>query len=145
MLPAGRTEGAGFTIPTFDVVSNDVEGSWTNSQSFSRPSTIVACAGVRTHCFDPDIPHRGSDFGAFLAIKPCIPLSQELEEVLMLVSQIQNHESLSRDEEHMNPNGSSGTPSVPSGAGYACLLVREGGCMLLQDRADEVFEGRIDK
>ena len=26
-----------------------------------------------------DIPHRGSDFGAFLAIKPCIPLSQELE------------------------------------------------------------------
>src|SRR6267143_843314 len=26
----------------------------------------------------PDIPHRGPDFGAFLSIKPFIPLAQEL-------------------------------------------------------------------
>jgi len=28
---------------------------------------------------NPDIPHGGPDFGEFLSIKPCIPLSQELE------------------------------------------------------------------
>jgi hypothetical protein len=41
---------------------------------------------------------------AFLSIKPGIPLSQELEQVLVLVGQIENHESLSRDVEHMNPH-----------------------------------------
>src|SRR5206468_3599015 len=51
-----------------------------------------------------DIPHRGPDFGEFLSVKPCIPLAQELEEGLVLVGQIQHHESSARDVKHMNPH-----------------------------------------
>ena len=54
-----------------------------------------------------DIPHRGSDFDAFLSIKPRISLAEEFEEVLVLVGQIEDHEPLSWNIEHMNPNGSS--------------------------------------
>jgi hypothetical protein len=57
---------------------------------------IAACLAYKS-----DIPHRGPDFGEFLSIKPCIPLAQELEEVLVLVGQIQHYESLSRNVEHM--------------------------------------------
>src|SRR2546428_11283860 len=45
--------------------------------------------------FETDIPHRELDLDAFLSIKPRIPISQELEQVRVLVGQIQNHESLS--------------------------------------------------
>ena len=36
----------------------------------------------------PDIPHRGPDFGACLSVKPCLPFSQELEEVLVRVGPV---------------------------------------------------------
>ena len=72
----------------------------------------------------PDIPHGEPDLDAFLSIKPGIPFAQELEQALVLVGQIENHESLAWDVEHESPR-SSGTPSVPWGSGYACLLVRK--------------------
>ena len=92
-----------------------------------------------------DIPHRGSEFGAFLSIKPCIPLSQELEEVLVLVSQMQPHESLSRDGEHRNPHAVVEHPACRRVLDALAFLVRKGGRRLLQDRADAVCEGRIDE
>ena len=36
MLPACRTEGEGFAIPTFDVVPSDVEGFMDELQEFHR-------------------------------------------------------------------------------------------------------------
>jgi hypothetical protein len=45
----------------------------------------------------PAIPHRGSDFDAFLSIKPRISLAEEFEEVLVLIGQIEDHEPLSWD------------------------------------------------
>ena len=51
-----------------------------------------------------DIPHGEPDLDAFLSIKPGIPLAQELEQALVLVGQIENHESLAWDVEHMNPH-----------------------------------------
>jgi SRSO17 transposase len=53
MLPAGRTEGAGFAMPTFDVVSNDVEGFMDALQEFQ--SAFPDCflrSEPRTHFFD---------------------------------------------------------------------------------------------
>ena len=93
----------------------------------------------------PDIPHRGPDFGEFLSIKPCIPLAQELEEVLVLVGQMQNYESLSRNVEHMNPHEVVEHPACCRVLDALAFLVRKGGRLLLQDRADTVFEGRIDE
>ena len=53
MLPAGRTEGAGFAIPTFDVVSNDVADFMDELQEFQ--SAFHDCflrSEPRTHFFD---------------------------------------------------------------------------------------------
>ena len=41
MLPACRTEGEGFTIPTFDVTPRDVEGFMEELWGFSPPFTTV--------------------------------------------------------------------------------------------------------
>jgi hypothetical protein len=51
---------------------------------------VVVC--IRPGYID-DIPHREPDLEAFLSIKPGIPLSQELEQVQVLVSQMEHHES----------------------------------------------------
>jgi SRSO17 transposase len=53
MLPACRTEGEGFTIPTFDVVPSDVEGFMDELQEFQ--SAFHDCfprSEPRTHFFD---------------------------------------------------------------------------------------------
>jgi hypothetical protein len=62
--------------------------------------------------------------------------------VLVLVGQIQNHESLSRDGEHMNPHEVVEHPACRRVLGALAFLVRKCGLMLLQDRADAVFLGR---
>jgi hypothetical protein len=92
-----------------------------------------------------DIPHRGPDCGEFLSIKPCIPLSQELEEVLVLVGQMQPHEALSRDGEYMNPDEVGEDPACRRVLNARAFVVRKGGRLLLQDRADAVFEGCLDE
>jgi hypothetical protein len=63
----------------------------------------------------------------------------------VLVGQIQNDESLSRNVEHMNPHEVVEHPACRRGLDALAFLVREGGLMLLQDRADTVLEGRIDE
>jgi hypothetical protein len=50
------------------------------------------------------ISHRGRALDVFLSIKPCIALAEELEQVLVLIGQIQDHESLVWNVEHMNPH-----------------------------------------
>src|SRR5215468_5571595 len=88
-----------------------------------------------------DIPHRGPDFAEFLSIKPSIPLSQELEQVQVLVGQIENHESLSRDEEHMNPHEIVEHPACRRVLDALTFLVWKGGRMLLEGGANPILQG----
>ena len=46
---------------------------------------------------DTGIPHRGSDFGEYSSVKPGIPMTQELEEVLVLFRQVEHDGPLLRD------------------------------------------------
>ena len=65
--------------------------------------------------------------------------------MLVLVGQIQNHESLSRDVEHMNPHEVVEHPACRRVLDALAFLVRKGGLMLLEGRADAVLQGRIDE
>src|SRR4029434_1829918 len=69
----------------------------------------------------------------------------ELEEVPVLVGQIQNHESLSWDVEHMNANEVVEHPACGRVLNAFAFLVGEGRSVLLEGLADTVFEGRIDE
>jgi hypothetical protein len=80
---------------------------------------------------------------AFLAIKPRIPLSQELEQVLVLVGQIENHESLSRDVEHMNPHEVMEHPACGRVLEALAFVVRKGGRLLLAGGANPLLQGCI--
>src|SRR5215475_14948762 len=86
-----------------------------------------------------DIPHRGPDFGEFLSVKPFIPLAQELEEVLVLVGQIQHHEALPRDVQHMNPNEVVKHPACRWSLATLALLVWKRRAVLLERAADAVL------
>jgi len=90
-----------------------------------------------------DIPHREPDWGAFLSIKPGIPLAQELEQVLVLVGQIQNHESLSWDVEHMNPHEVVEHPACGRVLDALTFLVRKGGFLLLEGGANAILQSGI--
>src|SRR5262245_19043733 len=94
---------------------------------------------LRRHKDLSDIPHRGPDFGAFLSVKPFIPLSQELEEVLVLIGQIQHHESLSRDVKHMNPNEGVKHPACSWSLDTLAFLVRKRRVVLLERAADAIL------
>jgi hypothetical protein len=65
--------------------------------------------------------------------------------VLVLVGQIENHESLSWDGEHMNPHEVMEHPAGGRVLEAFTFLVWEGCSMLLEGRADTVFEGRRDE
>ena len=77
------------------------------------------------HC-KADIPHREPALEAFLSIKPRIPLSQELEQVLVLVGQIEHQGSLSRDGELMNPHEVMEHPACGRVLDALAFLVRKG-------------------
>jgi transposase len=85
------------------------------------------------------IPHREPGLDAFLVIKPSIPLSQELEQVLVLVGQLQNHEALSWDREHMNPHEVMEHRACRRGLDALAFLVRKGGRMLLEGGANAIL------
>ena len=44
----------------------------------------------------PDMPRSGADFGAYSSVKPGIPLAQEVEQVQMLLSEVDDHIGLTR-------------------------------------------------
>ena len=92
-----------------------------------------------------DIPQREPDLDAFLAIKPRIPLSQELEQVLVLIGQIENHESLSRDGEHMNSHEVMEHPACGRVLDALAFLVRKGGRMLLEGMAEAILSGGLNE
>jgi hypothetical protein len=92
-----------------------------------------------------DIPHRGSGFDEFLSIKPRIPLAEELEQVLVLVGQIQNYESLSGDIEHMNPHEVMEHPACSRVLDALALLVWEGRPVVLEGIADAILSGGINE
>jgi len=85
-----------------------------------------------------DIPHRGSDFDAFLSIKPRISLAEEFEEVLVLVGQIEDHEPLSWDIEHMNPHKVVKHPPSSGVRNALPFLIWEGRSVLLEGRAERL-------
>src|SRR5215470_2768631 len=101
------------------------------------PQANVMTSGVQDDVATsiPDIPHRGPDFGEFLSVKPFIPLAQELEEVLVLVGQIQNHEALPRDVQHMNPNEVVKHPACRWSLATLALLVWKRRAVLLERAA----------
>ena len=63
----------------------------------------------------------------------------------VLVGQMQNHEPLSWDVEHRNPHEVVKDPPYCRMWTTVPFWVWEGRSVLLQDRADAVFEGRIDE
>ena len=65
--------------------------------------------------------------------------------MLVLVGQIEHHESLSRDIEHMNPHEVMEHPACSRVLNTFAFLVWEGRSVLLEGCADAVFEGRIDE
>src|SRR5215470_6877812 len=79
-----------------------------------------------------DFPHRGSDVESFLSIKPRISFAEECEEVLVLVGQIEDHEPLSWDIEHMNPHKIVKHPPCSGVRNASPFLIWEGRSMLLQ-------------
>src|SRR5919201_158602 len=85
------------------------------------------------------IPHRAPDLDVFLAIKPRIPLAQEFEQVPVLISQIQDHESLAWNVEHMNPHEVVEDPACGRVLNASAFLVREGHLRVLQRSADAVL------
>src|SRR5215831_1790048 len=85
------------------------------------------------------IPHRAPALDVFLAIKPRIPLAQEFEQVPVLISQIQDHESLAWNVEHMNPHEVVEDPACGRVLNASAFLVREGNRRVLQRSADAVL------
>ena len=59
--------------------------------------------------------------------------------MLVLVGQIQNHESLSRDVEHMNPHEVVEHPACRRVLDALAFLVRKCGLMLLEGGANALF------
>ena len=103
-------------------------------------AALIAVSGV---WYPADIPQREPDVDAFLSIKPGIPLAQELEQVLVLVGQIENHESLARDEEHMNPHEVVEHPACRRILDALAFLVWKCGRMLLEGGANPILQGCI--
>ena len=51
-----------------------------------------------------DIPHGGPDCGAFLSVKPCISISQEMKQGQVLLREVEDDVWLPRDTQDMNAN-----------------------------------------
>ena len=81
----------------------------------------------------------------FLSVKPHISLSQELQQVQVLVGQIAHEEPLPRDGEPMHPH--KGVEDPPCGGGLDALafLIRKGGLVRLERVTDAILSGRIDE
>ena len=63
--------------------------------------------------------------------------------MLVLVGQIENHESLSRDEEHMNPHEVVEHPACRRVLDALAFLVWKGGRMLLEGGANPILQGCV--
>ena len=75
----------------------------------------------------------------FLSVKPHISLSQELQQVQVLVGQIEHEEPLPRDVEHMNPHKVVEDPPCGGGLDALAFLVRKGSLVLLERVADAIL------
>lgn len=89
--------------------------------------------------FQADIPHGGPDCGAFLSVKPFLPLAQELQQVLMLVGQIEHKEPLPRNVAHMNPYKVGKDPPCGGVLDTLAFLIWKRRPVLLERTADAVL------
>src|SRR5262245_66616014 len=101
-----------------------------------QTALLSTCQYTRT---PSAIPHRSPALDVFLAIKPRIPLAQEFEQVPVLISQIQDHESLAWNVEHMNPHEVVEDPACGRVLNASAFLVRKGHLRILQRSADAVL------
>src|SRR5215471_6408558 len=133
---------AGSRRERFRGISEDLYGTEVSPTLISTITDAVL-EDVRTWQARPlasaAIPHRAPALGVFLAIKPRIPLAQEFEQVPVLISQIQDHESLAWNVEHMNPHEVVEDPACGRGLNASAFLVREGHLRVLQRSADAVL------
>jgi hypothetical protein len=73
MLPACRTNGEGFTIPTFDLVPSDVEGFmdalWEGCGSFATmPRTLISVSPYVLCCHESFPPTISCNVGRAVGI-----------------------------------------------------------------------------
>ena len=92
-----------------------------------------------------DIPHRGSDFGEFLSVKPCRTISQELEQVLVLFGQVEHEGPCAGEASHMHPDKGVEHPPGSGRLDTLAFLVRNCRPVVLERVAEAVFQGRIDQ
>ena len=81
----------------------------------------------------------------FLSVKPHRALSQELKQGWVLVGQIENHEILSQDVEHMNPHEVMEHPACGRGLDALAFLVWKRRPVFLERAANAVRSGGIDE
>jgi hypothetical protein len=90
-----------------------------------------------------DIPHGGSDFGEYSSIKPGIPITQALEQVQVLLSEVEDDIGLTRNIQDMNANKVVEYPPRSGVLNAFAFLVWKGGRMLLEGGANPILQGRI--
>ena len=111
---------------------------WTPSEAAGVANAMIEAIFGSTK-YKTDIPYRGPNFGEFLSVKPFIPLSQELQQMLVLVGQIEHEEPVPRDEEHMNPHKVVEDPPRGGMRDALAFLVGKGGFVILECLADTVL------
>src|SRR5262249_39157815 len=95
--------------------------------------------GGRQTAFYPTFRTEALILVNFLSVKPHISLSQELQQVQVLVGQIEHEEPLPRDVEHMNSHKVVEDPSGGGRLNALAFLVRKGGLVLLERVADTIL------
>ena len=83
------------------------------------------------------------DCGAYSSVKPGIPLSQQLEQVLVLRSQVHDDGPLLRDTQYMHADKVVEHPPGSGRLGGLAFLVRKRGAMVLECGANAGLSGRI--
>src|SRR5215471_2342764 len=104
-----------------------------------RLRILSRCSGPPSIFMKPTFRTEALILVNFLPVKPHISLSQELQQVQVLVSQIEHEEPLPRDVEHMNPHKVVEHPPGGGGLDALAFLVRKGGLVLLERMADAIL------
>jgi hypothetical protein len=79
----------------------------------------------------------------YSSVKPCIPMAQALEEVLVLRSQVEDDGPLWRDTQQMNPDKVMEDPPCGWRLGRFALLVWKRCAMVLECGPNAGLQGRI--
>jgi hypothetical protein len=95
--------------------------------------------------FDPTFRTKALILVHFLSVQPHIALSQELQQVQVLVGQIEPEEPLARDGEPMHPHKVVEDPPCSGGLDALAFVVRQGDLVLRERVADAIRSSRRDE